>query len=54
MPYCETGRYADNDKWEGPRVYYCRYRYRATKVLLIIGVYVVDHSRALRRNVVDY
>jgi hypothetical protein len=54
MLYCEIGRYVDNDKWEGPRVYYRCYRYRATKVLLIIDMYVADHSRALRRHVVDY
>ncbi|NP_001398813.1 uncharacterized isoform X1 [Zea mays] len=38
MPYCEVGRYADGDKWEGVRVYYRRYGRGATKVLLIIGL----------------
>ncbi|CAN6336942.1 unnamed protein product [Urochloa humidicola] len=38
MPYCEVGRYADGDKWEGIRLFYRRYGRGATKVLLIIGL----------------
>ncbi|XP_066362688.1 uncharacterized protein [Miscanthus floridulus] len=38
MPYCEVGRYADGDKWEGVRLFYRRYGRGATKVLLIIGL----------------
>lgn len=39
MPYCEVGRYADGDKWEGVRLFYRRYGCGATKVLLIIGTH---------------
>lgn len=39
MPYCEVGRYADGDKWEGVRLFYRRYGRGATKVLLIIGTH---------------
>ncbi|XP_066364732.1 uncharacterized protein [Miscanthus floridulus] len=38
MPYCEVGRYADGDKWEGVRLFYRRYGRGVTKVLLIIGL----------------
>ncbi|AQK88109.1 uncharacterized protein LOC100382751 [Zea mays] len=38
MPYCEVGRYADGDKWEGVRLFYRRYGSGATKVLLVIGL----------------
>jgi len=38
MPYCEVGRYADDDKSEGVRLFYRRYGRGATKVLLIIGL----------------
>jgi pimeloyl-ACP methyl ester carboxylesterase len=38
MPYCEVGRYADGEKWEGVRLFYRRYGRGATKVLLIIGL----------------
>ncbi|AQK91847.1 alpha/beta-Hydrolases superfamily protein [Zea mays] len=44
MPYCEVGRYADGDKWEGVRVYYRRYGRGATKVLLIIGTHTAGLS----------
>ena len=39
MPYCEVGRYADGDKWEGVRLFYRRYGRGVTKVLLIIGTH---------------
>ena len=39
MPYCEVGRYADDDKSEGVRLFYRRYGRGATKVLLIIGTH---------------
>ncbi|PWZ09671.1 putative aminoacrylate hydrolase RutD [Zea mays] len=42
MPYCEVGRYADGDKWEGVRVYYRRYGRGATKVLLIIECFFAE------------
>jgi len=46
MPYCEVGRYADGDKWEGVRLFYRRYGRGVTKVLLIIGTHAADLSRA--------
>lgn len=46
MPYCEVGRHADGDKWEGVRLFYRRYGRGATKVLLIIGTHAADLSRA--------
>ena len=44
MPYCEVGRYADGDKWEGVRLFYRRYGSGATKVLLVIGTHAADLS----------
>jgi hypothetical protein len=51
MPYCEVGRYADGDKWEGVRLFYRRYGRGATKVLLIIGTHAnFPHQTSRRRR----